>query len=199
MLEYFGDIGGLAEFFYYFGWLLILPITKFTLDSTIMSNLFDESYFKRSDHDSLSLKERIKSEFKSFRAIELKKGLSDFFCPNKNLKKKIAKAKIAVNKELNLQKFIHRQRVQTTALMGLLSGSQQFFIHRLCKLYIKENLSSSSGSSDEALMVVDKDEERYIDKMVTSFYAKGTMGSDVDRRFLNFFKVMKKEDAIAID
>ena len=76
--------------------------------------------------------------------------------------------------------------------MGLLSGSQQLFVHRLCKLYIKENLSSSSDSSDENLIVVDKDDNYYIDQMCFS-------QKDADRRFLSFFKVMKKEGAINKD
>ena len=32
------------------------------------------------------------------------------------------KAKSALDKELDLQKFIYRQRLQTTALLGLLTG-----------------------------------------------------------------------------
>lgn len=97
----------------------------------------------------------------------------------------------ALNQQLDLQKFIHRQRVQTTALMGLLSGSQQFFVHRLSKLFIKEIPSSTSSESDD-LEVVDKDEFQYIEQMCAS-------NSDVDHRFLNFFKVMREEKNITVN
>ena len=46
--------------------------------------------------------------------------------------------------------------------------------------------------------MVDKDERRYIDKMV-SFAASRATGSEVNRRFLNFFKVMKDEIAVNVD
>ena len=193
LLEYLGDIGGLTEFFYYSGWLLILPLTKFTLYSTLLSNLFDENTFERSRLSTVSLQDRIKSEFNSFRAFELRTGIIHYLCPDKDMKRKIKKSKKALMKELDLQKFIHRQRVQTTALMGLLSGGQQFFVHRLSKLYIKENLGTSSESSDnENLMLVDKDEHRYIDKLCWS-------ESVTDKRFLNLFKVAKKESSAIVE
>ena len=77
--------------------------------------------------------------------------------------------------------------------MGLLSGGQQFFVHRLSKLYIKEHLSTSSDSSDkENLILVDKDEHRYIDKLCWSDH-------ETDKRFLNLFKVAKKEGAAIVE
>ena len=102
-----------------------------------------------------------------------------------------------MTKELNLQKFIHRQRVQTNAMMGLLTGYQQFFVHRLSKLYIKENVYSSSDSPDEELLVVDKDEMRYLDKMAASATSKHPSAA-VDRRFFNFYKVIKDECAAVL-
>ena len=76
--------------------------------------------------------------------------------------------------------------------MGLLSGSQQFFIHRLAKLYIDKNLDLSSSEMDDNLAVVDGDDYNFVDKMCKS-------KSPVDRRFLEFFRIMKDEPAIPID
>ena len=53
-------------------------------------------------------------------------------------------------------------------------------------------MSASSSSSDENLIVVDKDQNHYVDKMCNSY-------SDVDQRFLTFFKIMKKEGAVHTD
>ena len=36
LLECLGDIGGLAESVYYFGYLLLLPFTRFTLNSKLL-------------------------------------------------------------------------------------------------------------------------------------------------------------------
>ena len=57
---------------------------------------------------------------------------------------------------------------------------------------------SSSVSSDEELLVVDKDCVRYIDKMAASA-ASGLPSAAVDKRFLNFFKVVKDECAAVLD
>ena len=52
ILECFGDIGGLIEFTYYIRYFLLLPFTKFTLSSTLLSSLFDERYYKRENKKS---------------------------------------------------------------------------------------------------------------------------------------------------
>ena len=59
------------------------------------------------------------------------------------------------------------------------------FVHRLSKFFIEENLSSET-SSDGDLLVVDKDNLEYIDRMFLS-------ESPVDRRFLRFYEVMNRE------
>ena len=76
--------------------------------------------------------------------------------------------------------------------MGLLSGSQQFFVHRLSKLYLNKNMDLSTSGEDDELEVVDRDDYNFVDQMCKS-------NSGIDRRFLKFFKIMKKEFAFAID
>ena len=135
-----GDIGGFVDFVYYIGLGLMLPFAKFTLGTTLLSSLFDERSFKRENKKS-TFEERLKHEFASFSLFPLRASLRDYCCDKGNLKKKIAKSNRKISRELDLQKFIHRQRVQMNAIMGLLSCSQQFFVHRLSKLYLNEQLS----------------------------------------------------------
>ncbi len=47
----------------------------------------------------------------------------DYLYDKKQIKWKLKKSKNLVKKEMDLEKFIHRQRVTLSALMGLLSGS----------------------------------------------------------------------------
>ena len=91
ILACFGDIGGLVEFVYYIGYFLLLPFTKFTLGSTLLSLFFDERFHKR-ENKKLSLKDVIKSEFTSFRNFPLHARLRDFCFDKSNLKKKIARS-----------------------------------------------------------------------------------------------------------
>ena len=56
-----------------------------------------------------------------------------------------------MNKELDLQKFIYRQRVQTNALIGLLTGRQNVFVDKMSKLVIRESSDMAETSSDAEL------------------------------------------------
>ena len=67
LLECIGDIGGVAEFIYYTGYILLLPFTKYILNSTLLWSVFDERENKKSD-ESTTLKDSIEAEFNSFKA-----------------------------------------------------------------------------------------------------------------------------------
>ena len=43
----------------------------------------------------------------------------------------LKKADSSVNKELDLKKFLVRQRIQSTSLLGLLSGRQTYFVDKM--------------------------------------------------------------------
>ena len=49
---------------------------------------------------------------------------------HKKYNKMLGKAYSRISKELDLQKFIHRQRVFITATLGVLTGSQQAFVDK---------------------------------------------------------------------
>ena len=49
------------------------------------------------------------------------------------------KAKSRIDKELDLRKFILRQRMQATALLGLLNGRQSLFVDKMSQMVIRES------------------------------------------------------------
>ena len=56
-----------------------------------------------------------------------------------------------MTKEMDLKKFIVRQRLQTTALLGLLSGRQSFFVDKMSQMIIRESSNFEDTSSDQDL------------------------------------------------
>ena len=80
------------------------------------------------------------------------------FCHDTRYKKLMMKSQSYLNKELDLQKFIYRQRVQTYALMGLLSGRQNVFVDKISNLVIRESSDMAETSSDAELSGEQNDE-----------------------------------------
>jgi len=58
------------------------------------------------------------------------------------------KAETSIWKELDLQKFIKRQRVTMYAALALLSGRQQFIVDKMSNMLIRES-SDLDESTDE--------------------------------------------------
>ena len=50
---------------------------------------------------------------------------------------------------MDLKKFITRQRLQTTAILGLLSGRQSYFVDKMSQMIIREDESLSEGTSED--------------------------------------------------
>ena len=65
------------------------------------------------------------------------------------------------------------------------------FVNRLSKLFIDEKVNSET-SSDENLIVVDKDNLEYVDRM---FLSK----SSVDKRFLRLYRIVNQEADLETD
>ena len=53
------------------------------------------------------------------------------FCNRTKYKKLLVKSQSSLKKELDLRKFVHRQRVTMTAILGLLSGRQSFYVDKM--------------------------------------------------------------------
>ena len=106
------------------------------------------------------------------------------FC-DQNYKKKMLKSKHTLDKELDLRKFIHRQRVYTNAVIGLLTGSQSMFVNKMAQLVVRES-SDSNTSADDELDDMQKTDTLYVKKMMLS---KG----EVDNRLINLYKLRKAD------
>ena len=143
LLDWLGDLGGLLDALYLIGYVLISPLATFAINSKLLSTLFryrgsDEGLIKRtlsarkisyeksnftgSKFDNNQLIDNIKNDFQQYKPIKRIGILSQIFFCRRNYRKMMNKAKSALDKELDLQKFIYRQRLQTTAILGLLTG-----------------------------------------------------------------------------
>jgi len=66
----------------------------------------------------------VKSVFSSLKPIEFQSNLRFICCTKeqRSFKKKMRVAERKINEELNLQKFIQRQRMTTAAILSVLTG-----------------------------------------------------------------------------
>ena len=63
----------------------------------------------------------------------------------------LRQSKTTIQKELDLQKYIHRQRVFITALIGLLKPRQNQFVDKFSQLIMKDHSETVVTSSDAEL------------------------------------------------
>ena len=63
----------------------------------------------------------------------------------------VRKARSRFAKEMDLQKFLHRQRVLVTSLLGLLRGRHTAFVDKFSQLLIRESSDMGQTSSDAEL------------------------------------------------
>ena len=87
-----------------------------------------------------------------------------------------------------MQKFIHRQRVSITALLGLLKPRQNHFVDKFSQLIVKEESADAATSSDEELSDWAKEKIIYARKMLTSC-------DSVDRRLINLLNLRRERYA----
>jgi len=95
------------------------------------------------------------------------------------------KSESSLQKELDLKKFIMRQRLQTNAILSLLTGRQSFFVDRMSQMVVRESSNFEWTSSDAELSDKNRDSKinDHTRRMTNSTNA-------VDKRLLNMF-VMK--------
>ena len=58
-------------------------------------------------------------------------------------------AESRITKELDMQKFLHRQRVFTTAALGLMTGNQVSFVDKFSQLAVAIHESTDYGSTSQ--------------------------------------------------
>lgn len=86
----------------------------------------------------------------------------------RNFKKMKAKSRKSVAKEMDLLKFIQGQRWQATAILGLLTGRQSFFVEKLSQMVINESSDLDESSSMSENNDWQKDTVNYAHQMLVS-------------------------------
>ena len=83
---------------------------------------------------------------------------------------------------MDLKKFLTRQRIETNAILSLLTGRQSYFIDRISQMVVCESSNFEWTSSDQQLSDTIKMNE--MDENVTHI----TRSSDkVDKRLVNLY------------
>ena len=173
LLDWLGDLGGLFEALCRVCQWILAPVSSFALKATLLSNFFffqpkakptNEHHFRRQlssssnhriesksqkDKNKLTLLESIHAEFMFVTSIKkMSFYLANLLC-DKAYKKKMLKSHNRLTKELDLRKFIHRYRMFTTAIIGLLTGPQSLFVYKMSQLIIRESSDSETSGDDE--------------------------------------------------
>ena len=95
------------------------------------------------------------------------------------------KSRSRVSKELDFQKFILRQRVNTTAVLGLLSCRQSFFVDKMAQMVIKdEGTNTEETSFDDELSDWQRDSVNYAKQLAAST-------NPTDKRFIDLYLCRK--------
>ena len=126
MLEWLGDVGGLFDALSLIGKILLGPLSAFALKSELLTSVF-KKVGDISDHEGSSdTANRISMPWKSPTKISQLNFfyalLRCFFCRTKQDKyaRMLGKSEVAIESELDLIKFMERQRLQSLALIALL-------------------------------------------------------------------------------
>ena len=180
LLDWLGDLGGLIDIMIYIGRALVEPVSRFTLQSALMASFFrfkrdskpNQNMHKKnkvatdtqvetlnveSKKQKEPLADIVKREFLASQKIPL----LGFFAVNcfccfsfrkaQKYRQILNKSKSRLEKEMDLQKFLHRQRVLVTSLLGLLKGRQNAFVDKFSQLLIRESSDMGQTSSDAEL------------------------------------------------
>ena len=88
---------------------------------------------------------------------------------------------------MDLQKFLQRQRVQTWAILSLLTPTQSYFVDRMSKFVIRASDNTGSTSSDHELQDAWQKNEHNLTKSVEKMFSSEDR---VDNSLLNLFRIM---------
>ena len=107
--------------------------------------------------------------------------------PHNRYKWYLRKSQSVITKEMDLRKFLTRQRVANSALLGLLSARQSNFVDKMAQMIIREDDSQSSNTSpDDELSDWQRDNMAYAAQMAKSM-------DPVDKRFVNLYLLRKAD------
>ena len=147
-----------------------------------MKKTFLPSTNETVNYDEDMLVDDIKKDFQKYKPIKAIGFWPQKLCCRKNYKRMLNKSGSILQKELDLRKFIYRQRLTTTAILGLLNGRQSFFVDRMSQMVIRESSNLDETSSDNELSDWQNDNMDYAKRMVTS-------SNKVDSRLINLYRL----------
>ena len=207
MLDWLGDFGGLIDGLYFLCKFLISPVASFSLQATLLSTLFRHRpsdplkklgsvklnsnfrYFNAGDdkNETVLLK-NIRRDFQVAKTLQKLTFYAVNLCCNRQYKKMMYKAKSRIDKELDLQKFILRQRMQATAILGLLNSRQSLYVDKMSQMVIRDSDNFDYTSSDNELSDWQRDDMIYVKRMIQS-------SNQTDKRLIDLFKVRQASNA----
>lgn len=188
LLDWLGDLGGLYDALLHICAVFISPVSAFTLHTTLLTSFFrfKEKTTDKYDDDGKSsqtlaqnlsnkqfLTEQLRRDFQVNRRIPAQN-----WCINKinicnrsksrHYRMLIKKSQSRIAKEMDLQKFLQRQRVTMTAVIGLLSRRQSIFVDKFSQPLIRESSNSGETSIDDELSDWRKEDMEFTRKMINS-------------------------------
>lgn len=98
----------------------------------------------------------------------------------------VKKAQSRITKEMDFQKFLHRQRILINSLLGLLKSRQGFFVDKQSKLIVRESTETEVTSQDDELNDIGPGSMHFVSTMLNS-------SNTVDRRLVNLFKLSQAD------
>ena len=98
----------------------------------------------------------------------------------------LKRSSFVIKKELDLQKFLHKQRVAVTALLSLLKPRQNHFVDDLSKLKMREDSDQNFDHTESENTDWAKESMVYAAKMVASQDA-------VDKRLLGIMMIRQNQ------
>jgi len=93
------------------------------------------------------------------------------------------KANTRVEKELDLQKVLHRLRLVMFVSLGLLKTRQSNFVDKISRIVVRESVGSKNSSDNELSEDAERDFLQSSKRMMQS-------NSKTDKRFINIYKII---------
>ena len=162
ILEWLGDVGGLFDALLIIGALIASPMVSFTMRLNVMHSIFRYvASLNQIDPDvkKMQFRERMRShlnwDIDKLETIPTKNfcsaNISLLICRHSRYKRMMGKANVSVAKELDLLKFIRRQRFTQYALFALMNGRQLFMTDKLSNMLIRESSDFEESEDDMQL------------------------------------------------
>ena len=88
LLDYFGDIGGLVDFFFYLGTIVLTPVWQFIYSNHLLTKVFRASKERKASDVSINSTESLKEDFRTQPKISKISIWTYFFCCLSDKRKK---------------------------------------------------------------------------------------------------------------